>query len=544
VTRAIQMWRRVLGVPAAAVLAIGGLSAAVLVASVTPASAAGPCIVTLTTAGAGPSEFRGAINSANVGNCLVGSNEVVNIAAGLAITLNVQQALYNNATDPLVINGNGATIDALGHNRILVVTSPQLVTVNNLTLNNGNPGANRGGAIRTDVGGITLNGDTFTNNQATNGGGAVSVESGNVTVTGSTFTGNKATGTGGTQQGGGAIRAHHTGAGSNTFTITNSTFANNSEAGDDGGGVWASDNYAVSITGSTFSGNRAGTDDGGAVDITGSPSLTISNSTFLSNSAVDDGGAIDCETTGGVVTVTGSTFAGNSTDAGAGDSAGAIDLENPCSLKIVNSTITRNTSGDDAAITAERTNSPVTIVYSTIVNNATNPATPGAASAPKPEGSDTSGQVNAQNDNVPVATANLETNDPAHLTVFGTVFGRPHGGPNCSDATGAPLTGIASAGYNLADDTSCGLNAATDRQAAGLDPGVGALANNGGPTQTLLPLTGSPLIDAIAAAACQAGPAAGVTTDQRGITRPQGVGCDIGAVEVVPALVVQPRFTG
>lgn len=56
---------------------------------------------------------------------------------------------------------------------------------------------------------------------------------------------------------------------------------------------------------------------------------------------------------------------------------------------------------------------------------------------------------------------------------------------------------------------------------------------------------GSALIDAIPVASCQADGAAGITTDERGVARPQGPGCDIGAVEVaVSAVVVQPRFTG
>ena len=85
-----------------------------------------------------------------------------------------------------------------------------------------------------------------------------------------------------------------------------------------------------------------------------------------------------------------------------------------------------------------------------------------------------------------------------------------------------------------------------DRQSAG-NPDLAPLAGNGGPTQTRLPQTGSPLIDGVPVASCQADGATGVTTDQRGVTRPQGTGCDIGAVEVAVAatpLAVVPNFTG
>jgi hypothetical protein len=88
-----------------------------------------------------------------------------------------------------------------------------------------------------------------------------------------------------------------------------------------------------------------------------------------------------------------------------------------------------------------------------------------------------------------------------------------------------------------------GFTAPTSNVKTPNDPVLGALADNGGPTQTLLPLTGSPLLDAIPPAAC------GATVDQRGVTRPQGPGCDIGAVEVEvvapsPAVIVTPKFTG
>src|SRR3990172_5201050 len=57
------------------------------------------------------------------------------------------------------------------------------------------------------------------------------------------------------------------------------------------------------------------------------------------------------------------------------------------------------------------------------------------------------------------------------------------------------------------------------------DPLLGPLRDNGGPTLTHALLPDSPAIDAANPAFCPAG-------DQRGVTRPQGVGCDIGAFEV------------
>jgi len=89
-----------------------------------------------------------------------------------------------------------------------------------------------------------------------------------------------------------------------------------------------------------------------------------------------------------------------------------------------------------------------------------------------------------------------------------------------------------------------------DLKPLALDPRLGALADNGGPTQTLLPQTGSPLIDAIVNGACQtaSGVVGPITTDQRGLVRPQVPGglCDIGAVEIqAPApVVITPTFTG
>jgi hypothetical protein len=83
-------------------------------------------------------------------------------------------------------------------------------------------------------------------------------------------------------------------------------------------------------------------------------------------------------------------------------------------------------------------------------------------------------------------------------------------------------------GWNIVADGSCFTGTATDH--VGVDALLGSLADNGGPTLTLLPGATSPAIDDIPVGTpflCDTTS----PTDQRGITRPQGAGCDIGSVE-------------
>ena len=127
------------------------------------------------------------------------------------------------------------------------------------------------------------------------------------------------------------------------------------------------------------------------------------------------------------------------------------------------------------------------------------------------------------------------------IQLFGSVLAKPVGAaPLCMAST------ITSFGYNFANESpspgSCNLNATGDRSLDTNDPILGALANNGGPTPTQLPQTGSPLIDAIPNAACETAPlATGITIDQRHLVRPEQTGgqCDIGAVEVQRPVEVQ-----
>jgi len=85
--------------------------------------------------------------------------------------------------------------------------------------------------------------------------------------------------------------------------------------------------------------------------------------------------------------------------------------------------------------------------------------------------------------------------------------------------------------YNLERGNTCGFSG-TD--VSGVDPLLGPLQNNGGPTFThALPL-GSPAIDAGSSALPGSGGTACEANDQRGVSRPQRTRCDIGSVETDP----------
>jgi hypothetical protein len=94
---------------------------------------------------------------------------------------------------------------------------------------------------------------------------------------------------------------------------------------------------------------------------------------------------------------------------------------------------------------------------------------------------------------------------------------------------------------NLVGDTSCGSD---PQHFSTADPKLGPLADNGGPTQTMALLPGSPAIDTADNAICAAAPVNNL--DQRGQTRPTDgnndsvAACDIGAYE----LAVLLPFTG
>ena len=274
----------------------------------------------------------------------------------------------------------------------------------------------------------------------------------------------------------------------------------------------------LTVTGGDTDGN------GGGVFSLGD--LTIEDSVLTNNKADGAGGGA---ITDGHLVVRRSSVLGNSTGKGGGGVLGNL------SVTVTDSNVSENVNGGISTGPGET--AQLTVVNTTIHHNTIAGLGGGAFSG----GNATLVYVTITDNTVEEGFANLYVN--GNLSSFGTVITGPGDNANCLAGEGS-----VSLGHNFSDDETCKFDAPTDRMSAG-DPKLGPLASNGGPTQTQLPLAGSPLLDAIPAAAC----APDVTTDQRGVTRPQAGFCDIGAVEVealtplnpaVTPLVVTPRFTG
>lgn len=101
-----------------------------------------------------------------------------------------------------------------------------------------------------------------------------------------------------------------------------------------------------------------------------------------------------------------------------------------------------------------------------------------------------------------------------------------------AECTGGSIT---SQGGNIeSPSNTCGLNPLIDQVSVPSgDVALGPLQNNGGPTLTQVP-AGDAAIDQIPVEDCLDADGEPLTTDQRGVDRPQGSLCDVGAVEIVP----------
>ncbi|MDP3563034.1 MAG: hypothetical protein Q8R70_00950, partial [Methanoregula sp.] len=240
------------------------------------------------------------------------ASNISNVDDGGTLILNPGTYFENGLTIPanITIRANtsysgtasNTIIDARSLGRIFYNNNKKSLTIDNLTLQNGNAAGNAGGAIRTDAGSVTIRSSTIRDCAATDGG-AISSSFGaagsgaTITILSSTITGCSAS------QYGGAVFGDW---GGDVITITSSTISDCTAS--TGGAVFLGSGTHI-ITGSTFT--ICSATDGGAIYNSGTASIT--SSTISSCSATNSGGAIR---NSGTITITTSTI--SSCSAGSG----------------------------------------------------------------------------------------------------------------------------------------------------------------------------------------------------------------------------------
>lgn len=472
--------------------AIAGGAAFCAGAFAAPAANAATFTVTNLT-DADPGSLRDAVDDAN---SAAGDDDVV-FQAGLTgqITLTSGEIPISEAVS---ISGPGAsalTISGNDNSRIfnvdLAAPPPSEVSVSGLTLTDGNHPYS-GGAIMNYDSTFTLSDSVISSSEAGAGGGGLGGGLGSLgptIVERSTITGNSVYDEG-LGYGGGI------GIDGGKLTMRDSKVTGNySEDGGGGIGLYDLGEYtggASLIERSTISGNEAG-EDGAGVYLEDSyldATLTIDASTITNNDALFRGGGLCiCEDPFRNTTVTNSTISGNRAEVGGG-------VFNDSYL---------NTSGPSEG-------RELFMTGVTIAGNHAYDVGGGIARA-----SDTYSVV--QLTNAIVADNTAVNGDPDLFSVD----------PAPADEIAARYSLIETAGSPFTDQ---------GRNIVGVDPQLGPLASNGGPTQTHLPALPSPVLDK--------GLSSGLTTDQRGEARPfdlpgitsapAGDAADMGAVEsgIVP----------
>lgn len=270
-----------------------------------------------------------------------------------------------------------------------------------------------------------------------------------------------------------------------------------------GGGIL--NNGRLSVNNCTITGNLVGSSrfgfNGSGIDNQGT--LTVINSTISGNSAFGAlnpnsgfGGGIYNEAT---MSVIGSTISGNTGNSGGG-------IYNDGTLTILDSTVSGNSGGHGGGIFNAGT---IMVIDSTVADNSSPESGTGGGIMVGPESGTGSGIFNTNS--VTIVNSIVGDNAPGGDLVDG-VFGN-----------------VVSLGHNLFSDTPEIPVDPTDL--LNIDPLLAPLADNGGPTQTQALLPGSPAIGAGILVP-------GVTTDQRGLPRPQASAPDIGAFELQPPTVL------
>ncbi|MCO5177920.1 MAG: PxKF domain-containing protein [Thermomicrobiales bacterium] len=492
--------------------------------------------------------------------------QAVQDASGLSGDHTITFALNNCPcaivlTSVLIISGN-ITIQGLGADmltisggnatRVFLVKDGVTATLDGLTISDGS--AEEGGGIHVASSTLTITNSVFTGNGYVNvwggWGGAINASSSTVTITNSTFSDNTGYIGAAIHSADSVLRIENTtvehnlstylaggvsSMGTGSATIVDSIFTNN-EGGESGtgGGVYADTD--LTVIGSSFSNNDAGEYGwGGGIAMFGGD-LAITGSSFIENTADASGGY------GGAIFTTYATsieIADSEFVENTGWMGGAIYTEGDSTISMISSTFDRNHATDTGgAIYASK---PLNIINSTFSGNSA-----------KTGGGIGSYQFGSAADNV-VANSTFSGNSAADkgnsiatfspMTIAGSIFADQDGSSCWINDPGTLIVAeIVDSGYNLSSDATC-VSAATSLPNA--DPLLEPLADNGGSTQTHALASNSPALDRIPVGTLGCGTT--LTIDQRGVERPLGTACDIGAFEALAdttAPVITPTVNG
>ena len=248
-----------------------------------------------------------------------------------------------------------------------------------------------------------------------------------------------------------------------------------------------------------FIGENDDDSDGGAIIAHAGAALKLVRVVIQGNHAHTSGGAVSFQES---LVVQNSLIRNNDAD----NNGGAFRAYGE--LTVVGSTLSGNTAGGGGAISP---NVDVTVRNSTIEGN-----TGGG------------GGIQGSSGTVTIVNSTLANNGSFNVTGDATLVDSILATPSSQTNCGGTIT----ATNSLIDDTTgCTVNGSGNvlDQPAKLGP----LQANGGPTPTMALLPGSPARNAGDAATC-------LQRDQRGVRRPQGSACDIGAYEVPFPKVTKP----
>jgi predicted outer membrane repeat protein len=394
--------------------------------------------------------------------------------------------MFNNTGSPtltrIIFSSNHAETGGGMYN---IQSNPELT---NVSFSN-NSATRDGGGMHNRNSNPSLSNVTFNSNTSSNLGGGMYSEDSNPSVNNTTFSNNNA------GDGGGMVTVN------SSPTLSSVTFSSNS-ATYYGGGLYAINNSNPVMNNVTFTSNSAG--NGGGMFV-GSSSPTLSNVTFTNNSALSGGGMYNVSS--GNPILTNATFAGNSA---VGNGGG---VRNSGSSPTINNAYFNNNTASFGGGMDNDTSSPT---LSNVTFNSNSAANAG-------------GGMNNWENSSPVL---INVTFSGNSAVAGGGGGISNNSAN-PDIKNSILWGNTATIDPQINNISSSTPVITYSDIQGgyagegninADPLLGILGTYGGSTQVFPLLPGSAAIDSGSNVTC-------ASTDQRGISRPQGSHCDMGAFE-------------